>query len=314
MKHLAAVTRLVIGAIVMAALMVNNGLCTSASNQETTEPGLFLERWLKGEKHPAQTLVILDLDDTAITSPEGQWLGSSAMFYDQLTQQQARYPERGKAELSSTLDPLLDLVYRRVPAELTDRRLPEALQQLKRQGVKVIAMTARGLAVRGITLEQLDRLGLAFSDTGQARTLPSGHGKHIYIERGVVFVGHGNSKGATLASLLKEGVAGYPKQVILVDDRQQHLDSVAATLKQQKPAVEFLPVLCAFPQKRPPFDRQQSEQQLLSFLIRYQQDPSVKRLIHNDAFTRAFIHRCPQIKPGKGCKNLLSISVPSGGS
>ncbi|MGB1271135.1 MAG: DUF2608 domain-containing protein, partial [Endozoicomonas sp.] len=243
--------------------------------------------------------------DTAITTPEGQWLGNSAMFYDQLAKQKEIHPGLNKGELSAMIDPLLEAVYLRVPVQLTDQSLPRTLRKLQHKGVTVIGMTARGDSIRQVTLKQLKQVGLAFSDLGKHRTLKLDGARTVHIEQGVVFVSHGNSKGETLIRLLKDGGGGAPDQVILIDDRQQHLTDVAAALSSSLPAIHYYPVFCDFPQKRPSFNREAAEVQLFHFLVKYQKDSPVNQLIQQDNFTRDFIRRCPDIQPGERCKKLL---------
>ena len=124
--------------------IAEKGLLAEPYPLKTVQPGKYLETLLPHEGDLSNTLVILDLDDTVITSPEGQWLGRSEMFYDLLNKELKASPGRSKKEIAEAIDPLLIEVYKRVPVVLTDKCLPEAIKQYQKKGALVIGMTARG--------------------------------------------------------------------------------------------------------------------------------------------------------------------------
>ncbi|UYM14105.1 hypothetical protein [Endozoicomonas euniceicola] len=74
--------------------------------QETTsQPGLFLQQKLNDGTLNKKSLVILDLDDTTITTPEGQWLGRSEMFYYLVNKEMQRNPGRERQSVVADIDP-----------------------------------------------------------------------------------------------------------------------------------------------------------------------------------------------------------------
>ena len=92
------------------AFIINSSQAASDSSlqkptlQETTsQPGLFLQQKLKDGTLNKQSLVILDLDGTTITTPEGQWLGWPEMFYYLLDKEMQRHPDRQDRLLSLIL-------------------------------------------------------------------------------------------------------------------------------------------------------------------------------------------------------------------
>ena len=261
---------------------------------ETVRPGEFLQK----QPLSSDTLVILDLDDTTITTPEGQWLGRSDMFYDLLAQEQKKYPDKNKADLATEIDALLVPVYERVPVTLTDNSLPAVLQSLVSKGVSVIAMTSRGQRVREVTLEQLERVNIRFSNLGAARWVDLDNHRRFRIEiNGTVFVSHGNRKGEVLIELLKKNILKTPKQVYLIDDRKRHLKDVGNVLTDNYPAIKYTPVLCTFLNGAKPYDSEAAHMQLTEFLIKHRDDQEIKQLLKEDPFTRAFTRRCPDWIP-----------------
>lgn len=264
------------------------------SSQKTSKPGQFL----RSLSLTQETLVILDLDDTTITTPEGQWLGRSDMFYDLLAQEQKKFPGKNKTDLATAIDPLLISVYQRVPVTVTDESLPSVLKSLNKRGVSVIAMTSRGKGVRAVTLEQLERVGVHFTSLGKSRWVNLDDKRAFRVEKnGVVFVGHGNKKGEVLAHLLKEKLIKIPKQIYLIDDREKHLNDVGNVLANSFPSVKYTPVLCTFPEGQKSYDSRAAQVQLTEFLIEHIDDREISLLLKNDPFTRAYTRHCPDHIP-----------------
>ena len=87
----------------------------------------------------------------------------------------------------------------------TDQSLPAVIERLKSRGVTVLGFTARGRKINEVTIEQLQRADIHFTDTGASQFLPIDDKRSFRMEQGVVFVSHGNRKGETLVALLKSG-------------------------------------------------------------------------------------------------------------
>lgn len=261
---------------------------------KTGSPGEFLQN----RTVTSDTLVILDLDDTTITSPEGQWLGRSDMFYDLLAKEQEKYPNKNKVELAARIDTLLISVYQRVPVALTDTSLPSVLQKLISQGVTVIAMTSRGQKMREVTREQLERVDIHFSELGVPRWMSLDEQRQFRIDaNGTVFASHGNKKGEVLIELLKKNVLKVPKQIYLIDDRERHLIDVGNALAGNYPGITYTPVLCTFLDSAKPYDSKAAHVQLTEFLIKYREDPQIRLVLKEDPFTRSFTDHCPELIP-----------------
>lgn len=282
------------GLVFMAFIHLANGQNTKYL--ETARPGEFLQK----QPLTPETLVILDLDDTTITTPAGQWLGRSDMFYDLLAQEQKKYPDKNKTELAGAIDALLIPVYERVPVTLTDNSLPSVLQSLVSRGISVIAMTSRGKGMREVTLEQLGRVNIHFSDLGLPRWVDLDNHRQFRIEKnGVVFVSHGNKKGEVLIQLLKNRALKTPQQIYLIDDRQRHLDDVGKVLANNYPLIKYTPVLNIFLDETISYDSEAAHRQLTEFLIEHREDQAIKKLLQEDPFTRAYSRNCPDRIPNR---------------
>ncbi len=278
-----------------------------AQQQETPQPGQYLKKITTQYPSPDELLIIMDLDDTTITSPKGQLLGRSDMFYHLLGKEQKAHPDKTKKEIAETIDPLLEAVYRRVAVTATDELLPNVLDNLKDRNIVVVGMTARGKAVSAVTQEQLKRANVSFYDTGPLREVELSNGRSIRMEHGVIMVSHGNNKGESLVSLIRQGYLEHPTQIIMIDDRQKHLDDVAQALTQFDKFIRFNPVLCTYLKTTTPFSAVDSEREIVDFLYQWRKDPEINRFIKNDLFTQKMIREC--LGTAKACQ-LLTKMIP----
>ena len=277
----------------------------------TSEPGRFLQE----QTVLSNSLVILDLDDTTITTPEGQWLGRSEMFYDYFARAQKNNPEASKEQLAEVIDPLLSAVYGRVPVMVTDLLLPTQIASLQEQDVTVIAMTARGKKISDITHQQLNWVRVKFSNIGKARSITIDSEREIMIEPdGVVMVGQGNTKGEALLALLNEGTIKMPEHIMLIDDREGHLHNVSQALEKNYPTIKYQPVLCTYLDGKKKYNPEEADRQLIDFLTEKSNDKVIKKLINEDNYTRNILRSCFQLIPDKkqACEKLLNAGFSKG--
>ena len=270
-------------------------------------PGQYLKQSLESGQIKPGALVILDLDDTTITTPEGQWLGRSEMFYHMVDQEIRRNPDKDRMQIVREIDTLLLQVYPYTKVQLTDPELPEAINNLEGRGIKVIGMTARGLPLTSITLDQLRQAGITFSDTGPLRTIALNGAKQVRIDKGIVFANQANSKGDTLLALQANHVLNIPGQVMLIDDHQRHLLSMRKALESYDSEVVYQPVLCIYLADKKNFSPEESEQQLLAFLYEKRNDAEISGMIQTSPFSQNWIRRC-QNNPAanrKHCETLV---------
>ena len=277
---------------------------------ETSRPGEYLEAWFAQEQNLSGTLVILDLDETVLTTPVGQWLGHSAMFYHLLEELMQQDSKLTRNEAAATVDVLLGAVYPRVPLALTDTRIPPVVDKLQQRGAKVIGMTSRGVGIKDVTLGQLREAQVVFSDTGETRWIALDSERRARLENGVVFVSHGNRKGETLNVLLEEQTSTFKgiSRIVMIDDKQKHLDDVISSLKKLDSSIrpDIHTIFCTFPRVHGDYRAQEARRQLMHFLSRWRADVVISRLIATDEYTRNLMlshqpekgRQCPCLPPG----------------
>ncbi len=274
-------------AVIVVALLFS---VTGWAQPETSRPGEYLEAYFSQAADLTGTLVILDIDETVLTTPVGQWLGHSAMFFNLLDELMQQDKTLSRNEAAARVDVLLAAVYPRVPLALTDPRIPPVVDKLQQRGAKVIGMTSRGLGIKNVTLDQLREAQVVFSDTGEERWIPLDSERRARVEKGVVFVSHGNRKGETLNALLKEqeGLFKGVSHIVMIDDKQKHLDDVTASLERVeeslRPSVHT--IFCTFPRVHGDYRPQEAKRQLMHFLSRWRADVVISRLIATDDYTR----------------------------
>ena len=257
--------------------------------QETTgHPGEYITQWLSQAEKPANSLIILDIDDTILTTPQGQWLGNSQMFYTLLEQALVDNPNWSRLQAAEHIDTLLLAIYPRVPFSLTDPELPLALDQARQQGARVLGMTSRGLSMKAVTHWQIDQAGIHFSTTGSPKQMKLDHSRFSILEQGIAFVSHGNRKGEVLAHMLTEETAILPdiERILVIDDRQKHLDDIAATVT----SIPVTTVLCTCPASQRVYQPEIAKQQLKTFLHHWRNDTFIQNLLKTNAYAQSFLN------------------------
>ena len=267
-------------------ILLAGGVNALNIKEKTARPGEYLSQFAAQNNIDANhTLIILDIDDTIITSPPGQWLGRSVMFYGLMQDAIKQYPDWPQQQVAEYLDPLLVAIYQRTPLDLTDPSLPQVINQLRVQGFQVIGMTSRGLLTKEATLWQLHQAGIIFSETGLPKTISLSDNRSFVIESGVAFVSHGNRKGEVLQAIVKDTEIALPdiNHVVMIDDQERHLTNVAQTLTGQN----YTPVLCTYPATQKPYNHREAIQQLQHFLKQWESDIVMKNMMLNDPFTQS---------------------------
>jgi hypothetical protein len=135
---------------------------------------------------------------------------------------------------------------------LIDPETPKLLQQLQDKGVFSVAITA---FITG-TLQHIDnmqmwrisrlrQLGIDFSRTAPYAKMisfddfPPYRGFHSAYQEGILFINgsSGCSKGDLLVAFLKKAQF-FPKKIVFIDDRLEHVKSVEASLQKFYPQIE----------------------------------------------------------------------------
>lgn len=136
---------------------------------------------------------------------------------------------------------------------LIDRRMPEFIQGLAEKGVPKVALTAN-LTGPLKSIERLERhrvaslqnLGIDFSsgapytDDILFNDLPTYRNNFSLYTSGIIFVnGTVCTKGDLLTAFFEKSKS-MPRRVIFVDDREDNLKDVAASLQRFNPTIEYV--------------------------------------------------------------------------
>ncbi len=168
-----------------------------------------------------QTLVVFDIDntiaETAGTEDGGdQWFFSRVNMLmdcglDYYTCVKKVIPEYQK------LQEQLSLV-------LIEQDFLSFLDQLKKMGVRIIALTARPVSLLNRVIQQLKEIGIEFCDF---ELIIEGYHLDVYrMQNGIIAAGLlGNQKGEILFEILR--VLRYqPHSIIYIDDKTHHVKNV----------------------------------------------------------------------------------------
>jgi phosphoglycolate phosphatase-like HAD superfamily hydrolase len=171
------------------------------------------------------TLLVMDIDNTTL-EPVGQ-LGSDQWYYYLVK----IVGEDKAGELwTSTLKTV-----KVKPAEPTT---PAFLRDQQKRGVKVMALTARGVEDAEATFAQLKAIGVDYAATAPVKKELKTVNKGLF-KNGVFFQGEGPSKGETLLAFIKENKL-KPERVVFVDDKVKHATSVEKVLRENGvPVISF---------------------------------------------------------------------------
>jgi hypothetical protein len=172
-------------------------------------------------------LVIFDIDNTLARPSEelssDEWfcyLVNKRMMegYDYLTSIYYVLPIVYYAQFNVWLEP-------------TESIVPFLVQQLMNHKIPVMALTTRSLFVAERTMEQLERINIAFlvSHISQDSLVLLGLDHPCFYNQSILFSGN-NDKGEALVRLF-EIMNYFPKKVIFVDDKLKYLLSVEKILK-----------------------------------------------------------------------------------
>ena len=171
------------------------------------------------------TLLVMDIDNTTL-EPVGT-LGSDQWYYYQVKV----VGEDKAGELWTKTLPGVKVK----PVEPTT---VDFLRSAQKRGVKVMALTARGVEDAAATFAQLKSIGVDYSATAPVKRELKTANKGLY-KNGVFFQGEGPSKGETLLAFLKDNKL-KPERVVFVDDKVKHATSVEKVLREAGvPVISF---------------------------------------------------------------------------
>ncbi|UPT75684.1 MAG: DUF2608 domain-containing protein [Elusimicrobiota bacterium] len=163
------------------------------------------------------TLLVIDIDNTTL-EPVGT-LGSDQWYYYLVKV----HGEEKAGEMWTRTLPTVKVK----PVEPTT---PDFIKSQQKRGVKVMALTARGIEDADATFAQLKAIGVDYAANPPSRKDLKTKEKGLF-KNGVFFQGEGPSKGETLVAFLKT-IGLKPARVVFVDDKQKHAQSVEKSVRE----------------------------------------------------------------------------------
>lgn len=180
------------------------------------------------------TLVVFDIDNTLV-EPVGQ-LGSDQWYYYLVKayQRDGMTPDAAETKAGEAWSRVLPTV----KVKPVEAGTPDLIRAQQKRGVKVMALTARGIEDAATTFAQLKAIGVDMTATAPWKKDYKSAGKGAYT-KGVYFMSEGPSKGETLLDFFaKTGLK--PKRVVFADDKPKHAQSVERSLREAGfPVISF---------------------------------------------------------------------------
>lgn len=214
------------------AVLVLFLILTGSASAEIREVQSIAEVTEIHKKVDQETLVILDVDNTLITA-EGN-LGSDQWFYYLFKVYKMAGIDEKRA-LVKAVD-TWNRVQSSIHVRAVEKAFPVWVNQLQADGVRTLALTARGEEISDITSKQLQSIEVRFKGRSLVDHELKISGKSLeskadaLFREGILFVGENNDKGKVLVHFLRR--VGYsPKKIIFVDDKVKHVNNMEAAVK-----------------------------------------------------------------------------------
>jgi phosphoglycolate phosphatase-like HAD superfamily hydrolase len=190
------------------------------------------------------TLVLLDIDDTLLIPV--QMLGCDEWFKYLCDKHQ----KEGLSPLNALEKSLAEweAVRHLTKMELVEPKTNEIVQELQKEGYRIMGLTTQGLALATRTVLQLQEqqidLLVAAPEKEDIYLTQQEHG--VLYRHGILFTS-GTKKGEALFQLLEK--MGYaPKRIVFINDKASHLADVEAVA--QKRGIPFIGLRYAYSDAR----------------------------------------------------------------
>lgn len=236
------ITLFAAGLALTSTAFANSKIITSHSFQT-------VKTLLKNTKHPKNTLLALDDDDTLTMMPcpndnKCQYLGGPAWF-----SWQTSLPKNSPDKVANSFSELLGvnrILFSLSEMPLVQKDIPTVLEYAQDHGVKILAATARGYQMAQATMRQFqeDRILKFFKDNaiitpkggnGFVSTyLPERGSRKILYQNGMLYLA-GQNKGLMLKDFLKKtNMTHKITHIIFVDDTLKNDQQVAAAYQHDQ--------------------------------------------------------------------------------
>lgn len=202
------------------------------------------------EKADGNTLAIFDVDMVLVQPEDPAFQMANMKQYRQVAKKIMQELPAG------TKDIFLNLMSLNSESLLIDTQAPALMRSLTERKTPAMALTSQLTgkllhveSMEKFKIDRLNKLGIDFSLNAPYgedivfRDLPLFRGNYSLYTRGMLFVnGSICPKGEALIAFLKV-IDFSPNKIIFVDDREENLKSVEASLQQYNPAIVYKGVL-----------------------------------------------------------------------
>ncbi len=172
------------------------------------------------------TLLVFDIDNTLV-EPVGN-IGSDQWYY-YLVKAIARDDKALTADAAEAkAGEVWTKTLAAVKVQPVEAITPALIREQQKRGLKIMALTARGVEDAEATFRQLKDIGVDLTATAVRKDDLATEQKGLY-SRGVFFVGEGPDKGKTLVAFLKK-IGLRPAKIVFADDKPHHAKNVDAAL------------------------------------------------------------------------------------
>lgn len=179
-----------------------------------------------------ETWVLIDVDNTLIES--SIQLGSAQ--WRNYIRKKAENAGYSKEEAELVLDEFWLFVQPFVPVNLVDSEAKSVVDTLKKDGVFVVALTARDPIEAFHTAKQLASVKLDLSNTFLSPRLSLPLTAPALYQNGVVYCGE-NTKSSVLKALFKAS-GKTPRKIVFVDDKMDQINDLKSAFEHSK--IEFV--------------------------------------------------------------------------
>jgi hypothetical protein len=186
-----------------------------------------------------QVMVVYDLDNTLLAMEQD--LGSD-QWYDWQKSLAAEYP--CDSRLVNGLLAVQGGLYFASAMRLTQADAPAQVQALQKAGLKVWALTSRGVDFRLQTFRELRRAGLRFYPSaigplgGYTEPFVPPDGKRPVLYEDGVFLTAGQHKGKMFRALLEKTGTPAPTLIFMVDDKVVNLQNVLDSFANSSTSIQ----------------------------------------------------------------------------
>lgn len=185
--------------------------------------------YLELHDYGPQTLLVFDIDNTIAETYPTEHGGDQWFFamVDYHMKQGYEYYDAVKAVI-----PLYAELQNKTQLTLIEPFIIELMRDLKKKGIKIIALTARPSLLLECVIQQLKEIGIIFDDF-ESIMIDGYQNDHYCMQKGIIASGLlGNKKGEVLFEILKH-LNFIPETLIYIDDKKKHVANVISEAEKR---------------------------------------------------------------------------------